>query len=262
MKKIICLLLCLAFALPASALAAPLRDMQENVLSEAELSTMRAWLDNAVRAALPVEYDENTYVGAYVYACVEDGGCYVLECDVYLEDGGDTLPQFAPDEALTWLCPATVCVQRAGNDYALIACDIGEYYAAARTVSVRTAQYSMSLPEVFTVNPQDVYDYSYYDDEGRFVSGLRYRCEEAAGMGLAEYAAALTGESEGDMIVRLQEDLALLTAQASGMYVIVFAGEGAFHSLTLTYPADREAEFTLYAEFMRNSFVVEGETNG
>ena len=38
--------------------------------------------------------------------------------------------------------------------------------------------------------------------------------------------------------------------------------EDGFHSLTLSYPAEREAEFTLYAEFMRNSFVVSGQSNG
>ena len=30
----------------------------------------------------------------------------------------------------------------------------------------------------------------------------------------------------------------------------------------LTYPEEREAEFTLYAEFLRNSFVVFSHSNG
>ena len=260
MKRLLCLLLCLV--LPVSALAAPLRDMQESVLSESELATMRAWLDGVVRQSLPLEYDENTYVGAYVYACVEDGGCYVLECDVYLEEGGDTLPLYAPDDALTWLCDATVCVQRDGGGYALVSCDVGDYYAAQRTVAVQTEAYSVSLPEIYTAHAQDVYDYAYYDAAGQFVSGIRYRCEDAAGLSLDAYAEALVGESEGDMIVALNEETGALTAQASGMYVIVYAGAGVFHSLTLTYPEDREAEFTLYAEFLRNSFVVAGEANG
>ena len=101
MKKILCLLLCLM--LPLTAMAAPVRDMRESVLSESELRTMREWLDKTVREALPVEYDGNTYVGAYVYSCVEDGGCYVLECDVYLEDGSDSLPEMAADEVLILL---------------------------------------------------------------------------------------------------------------------------------------------------------------
>ena len=117
MKKFLCLLLCLL--LPLTAMAAPVRDMRESVLSESELATMRAWLDKTVREALPVEYDGNTYVGAYVYSCVEDGGCYVLECDVYLQDGSDSLPEMAADEALTWLCDATVCIKRAGGGYEL-----------------------------------------------------------------------------------------------------------------------------------------------
>jgi hypothetical protein len=58
MKKLLCLLLCLL--LPLTALAAPMRDMRESVLSESEISTMRDWLDKTVRQALPVEYDGNT----------------------------------------------------------------------------------------------------------------------------------------------------------------------------------------------------------
>ena len=85
MKKLLCLLLCLM--LPVAAMAAPMRAMRDSVLSEAELATMRSWLDGVVRDALPLQYDSNTYVGAYVYSCVEDGGCYVLECDVMLQDG-------------------------------------------------------------------------------------------------------------------------------------------------------------------------------
>ena len=81
-------------------------------------------------------------------------------------------------------------------------------------------------------------------------------------MELDEYAQALIGESEGDMIVNVNAAIDQITAQDSGLYVIVTAGEGVFHSLTVTYPEDREAEFTLYAEFLRNSFVVEGEGNG
>ena len=46
------------------------------------------------------------------------------------------------------------------------------------------------------------------------------------------------------------------------MYVIIYSGDGQFHSLTISYPEEREAEFTLYAEFMRTSFVVAGEMNG
>ena len=71
MKKLLCLLLCLM--LPVAAMAAPMRAMRDSVLSEAELATMRSWLDGVVRDALPLQYDSNTYVGAYVYSCVEDG---------------------------------------------------------------------------------------------------------------------------------------------------------------------------------------------
>ncbi len=258
MKKLCCLLLCLL--LPLTALAAPVRDMRESVLSESELETMRAWLDQTVRASLPVSYDENTYVGAYVYSCVEDGGCYVLECDVYAEDGGDSLPLYAPDEALTWLCDATVCVKRAGNAYELVSCEVGEYYRVQQYSLVETDAYELNLPEIYAANPDDVYDYTYTGEDGAFISGIRYRCEDAQGQSLEEYAQALA--SEGEMIVTVNEDIGQLTAQDSGMYMLVYAGEGVFHSLTLTYPEDQEAEFTLYAEFIRNSFVIYGQANG
>ena len=262
MKKILCLLLCLM--LPLTAMAAPVRDMRESVLSESELRTMREWLDKTVREALPVEYDGNTYVGAYVYSCVEDGGCYVLECDVYLEDGSDSLPEMAADEALTWLCDATVCIKRAGGSYELVSCEVGDYYAAQAFEMVENYDdgYSLILPDVYTANANDAYDYSYYEEDGTFVSGVTYRAEAAGGVTLEEYAAALAGESESDMEIALHDELPLITAEAAGMYVIVYAAGDMFYSLTLTYPETREAEFTLYAEFLRNSFVVFSHANG
>lgn len=258
MKKLVCLLLCLL--LPLTAMAAPVRDMRSSVLSESELATMRGWLDKTVRAALPLEYGENTYVGAYVYSCVEDGGCYVLECDVYLEDGDDSLPLYAPDDALTWLCDATVCVKRVGNEYELVSCEVGDYYASNGFAVAVGEGYEVNLPDIYEVNDKDVYDYSYYAGE-TFVSGLRYRCEDAAGQSLKVYADALKAES-ADMLVTLNEDLGMIVAEDSGLYMVVYAGDGVFHSITMNYPAEREAEFTLYAEFIRNSFVVYGQSNG
>ena len=257
MKKLICLLICLL--LPACALAAPAREMRESVLSDTELATMRAWLDQQVREALPLEYDESTYVGALVYSCVEDGGCYVLECDVYAEDAGDSLPAFAPDDAITWLCDATVCVKRAGDGYELISCETGDYYAFGGMVMTEAGAYSVSLPDLYAAH-NDAYDYSCYDAAGNFVSGVRYRAEAADGLTLQEYVRRLTGEDA--WILNELPEVNMITAQDAGMYVIVYSGADMFHSLTVTYPEARAAEFTLYCEFMRNSFVVEGEVNG
>lgn len=262
MKKLLCLLLCLL--LPLSALAAPVRDMRESILSESELQTMREWLDKTVREALPVDYDGDTYVGAYVYSCVEDGGCYVLECDVYLEEGSDSLPEMASNESLTWLCDATVCLKRSGSGYELVSCDIGNYYAAQAFIMAEdpTGGYSVMLPDVYIRTDADVYDYSYYEEDGSFISGITYRAESTGGQSLQDYATALSGESEGDMVVTVREELSLITAEAAGMYLIVYGADDMFYSLTLTYPEAREAEFTLYAEFLRNSFVVFSHSNG
>ena len=260
MKKFLCLLLCLL--LPLTAMAAPVRDVRESVLSESELATMRAWLDKTVREALPVEYDGNTYVGAYVYSCVEDGGCYVLECDVYMQDGSDSLPEMAADEALTWLCDATVCIKRAGGGYELVSCEVGDYYAAQeyQVFENLDAGYAVMLPDMYTADRGGVYDYSYYTEDGVFVSGVVYRAEDNGGMSMQEYAQALAGE--GDMQITVREDLDLITAEAGGMYLVIYAADGMFYSLTVTYPEVREAEFTLYAEFLRNSFVVFSHSNG
>lgn len=259
MKKLLCLLLCLL--LPVSALAAPVRDVRENALGD-DLPALRTWLDGVVREALPLEYDENTYVGARVYSCVEEGGCYVLECDVYLEEGGDTLPEYAPDDAVIWLCDATVALRRGEENWEVVSCEVGDYYQSQRMLPTQGDGYSVSLPDLYTVNAQDVYDYSCYDENGGFVSGVRMRSEDAGAMSLTDYAQALTGETESDMLVNVLADIHILTAQDAGMYVIVYEGNGRFYSLTVTYPEEREAEFTLYAEFMRNSFVVDGEANG
>lgn len=259
MKKLICVLICLM--LPLTALAAPTRDARESVLSDAELDTLRTWLDTAVREALPVEYGENTYVGALPYSCVEDGGCYVLECDVYLEEGADSLPLYAPDDAIVWLCDATVALRREGDSYALVSCQVGDYYAFGGMVVHEADDFTVSLPDIYTVNDEDEYDFSYYDETGAFVSGVRYQCQDALDMNLAEYAQSVLGE-EGSLLLEDMPELSMLIAQDAGIYAIFYAGDGLFHSLVLTYPEAREAEFTLYGEFMRNSFAVQGEVNG
>ena len=145
MKKLLCLLLCLL--LPVSALAAPVRDVRENALGD-DLPALRTWLDAVVREALPLEYDENTYVGARVYSCVEEGGCYVLECDVYLEEGGDTLPEYAPDDAVIWLCDATVALRRGEENWEVVSCEVGDYYQSQRMLPTQGDGYSVSLPDL------------------------------------------------------------------------------------------------------------------
>ena len=55
--------------------------------------------------------------------------------------------------------------------------------------------------------------------------------------------------------------------QVGDMYILQgalphgYCGEG-LTVQTLTFPAERQAEFTLYAEFIRNSMIVWGLSNG
>lgn len=254
MKKLLCILLCLL--LPLSALGASTRDMRASALSQEELLSMRAWLDGVVADALPVTYDDDAYVGAYVYSCVEDGGCYVLECDVYLEYGGDTPPEYAIEESLRWLCAATVYVERVEGGFTCVQCDIGDYYQAESYTKFTDEEqgYEVYLPDFFAAHDDD-YTYSCYSED-ELIAGVTFRSEEYAGS-LSDYAAALDEESDVEWLVTVREELVLLTAQSEGAYVVVYLPQdGCLYSLTLTYPAERYEEFTLYAEFMRNSFFV------
>jgi len=260
MKKIVCMLLSLL--LPLTAMAAPIRDMRESVLSDAELNTMRAWLDTTVRESLPVVYEDDVYVGAHVYSCVEDGGCYILECDVYLEAGDDAMPGDAEEDALQWICGVTAAVQREGSGYEMLSCDITPYFTAESYHTVYNSAYGfqINLPDCFTAR-KDGYDYSCYE-ENELVAGVTFRSETAEDADLIAYAAMLTGETDDGMIVTVKPEIGMATARAAGLYIAVYVGDGVFYSLTVTYPEDREAEFTLYAEFMRNSLIMDGESNG
>lgn len=261
LTKTLCLLLCLL--LPLAAIAAPTRDVRGSALSADELAAMRSWLDSTVRQALPVTYDKDMYVGAYVYECVEEGGCFVLSCDIYLEYNDDSLPEFAAEDALAWLCDATVCVKRVKDGYECVKCDIGAYYQVESFESFESADngYEVTLPDFFAANG-DGYDFSCYDEDGALVAGVTYRCEESSREDLAAYAAALGDEGDGEMRVDLELEIGMCTAHRAGVYVIVYADGGAYYSLTLTYPPERDAEFSLYAEFMRNSFLVADMSNG
>ena len=70
------------------------------------------------------------------------------------------------------------------------------------------------------------------------------------------------------MILSLNElknrDFSLFTAVGDGQYELHLIPEGIswHYTLTLSFPPERQAEFTLYAEFICNSLTAWGAANG
>ena len=58
----------------------------------------------------------------------------------------------------------------------------------------------------------------------------------------------------------MEPDLSYFTAETDGMYVMYVVPEEAdsLHVLTLTFPSERQYEFSFYGEIIRNSFYCEG----
>ena len=66
------------------------------------------------------------------------------------------------------------------------------------------------------------------------------------------------------MDVRVMEDVRRFSVLEEGAYTLCVAPEGSewAYWLILTFPAERQAEYALYAEFLYNSFSAQGEANG
>ena len=68
----------------------------------------------------------------------------------------------------------------------------------------------------------------------------------------------------GNETVSEQRELGLFTAVGDGIFEMYYMpdGLGNYYVLTLIFPADKQEEYTLYAEFIGNSFTVWEASNG
>lgn len=213
---------------------------------------------------------ENPVVGVHVYYAALEGTDAHLLCDLYLcaENAYGQAPETLPDEELTWLCGGeidlrcapekpfgfTVSGYRLTDDYA--AGELGEW----RTVDNTEYEYSVNLPPVLGISDDTPACMVWETGDGQArltVQGMEQDC--TFDQMLEDFSAEM-----GEETVSEHRELGFFTAVGSGIFEMYVMPEGLTHYYVLTFifPAERQEEFTLYAEFIGNSFTVWEAANG
>lgn len=213
---------------------------------------------------------ESPAVGVHVYHAALDGADAQLLCDVYLydEENHGQPPELMPDETLTWLCGGEVSLRcapekpfgftvsgyRLSEDYAAGA--LGEWYKADNT----EYEYSVNLPPVLGLSDDTPACMVWETGDGSArltVQALPQDCTFS--QMLQDFSA-----EAGDETVSEHEEMGFFTALGSGIFEMYVMPEGLTHYYVLTFifPPERQEEYTLYAEFIGNSFTVWEAANG
>lgn len=264
-------LLCLALALllvQGLALAAPSRDIAFIDMDEEELEKLRESVGQkaieafrAANPAFPLDPDQDG-MGLHIYALRDQDGLISLEGDLYLVAGMKVSPDDAPDDSLRWLCQFSAQLKRdaeAPGGFVLVGQQLSPVYAAQSFVLLEhpeeTARFELMLPD-FLQAPADLKAFplvfSSPDGQAKLTLSLlpmEDRNEESERARLSEAHPSLH-------FAQAEEFGPSLEGAMPGYRVIQVHGEDLIYCLELQYPPQLEAEYSLYYQFIRNSFVV------
>lgn len=215
----------------------------------------------------------NPVIGTHVYSTAFDGTHVTLYCDLfaYFGDFGQA-PEFLPEDALTWLCNAQVMLEYSPDEaqhYTVCAFSLSDAYLDGmihewQAVENTEYEYSVALPAIFGLAENAPACMVWQTADGEATLTIQAQ-ENMAG----DYDAVLSNFLQ-DSVMQLTENRelsyfsAVFSAVDTAYYELHLVPEGInwHYTLTLQFPPERLAEFTLYAEFICNSLTAWGAANG
>ncbi|MBR6525865.1 MAG: hypothetical protein IKT57_07825 [Clostridia bacterium] len=215
-------------------------------------------------------FDQMPLAGAYVYESDvgEAENTLTLQCDLYTLWGYFSTPaQWVPEGDLTWWTGAEVVLQ--GDEtspygYTLAGFTLTETYQDGQTadwqlVENADMEYSLYLPSVLGLcgDAPEKREYQTADGSAEVIitclPGASY--DEA----LQDFAALYP-----DAAITEERELFTFTAVTEGTYQICVAQENLpyVYRVDMRFPPERQQEYTLYGDLIRNSLAVWGLNNG
>ncbi len=261
MKKMMALLLCLGMlmGMPA-ALAAPARDAQHMDIMISDVLQNR--IDMAVGDVVEQE------VRVYVYAAAFDGEKATVYGDVYscdMEEGGSV--EYLPEDMVTWLYN---CVLTLTPDL-----DAEAGYEVA-SLDVLSPLYRSGSPWLWEETQNEAYSYSFNLPTGfelkenvpermvwQMAEGETLAVDAFENVGydtlLQDYMNAPTGE-----VLLEKAEFGYFSTYGDTFYEVHVAVDGTPYAyiLRLDFPQERQGEYLLYGDLIRNSFFVWGGAVG
>lgn len=214
---------------------------------------------------------ENPSIGAHIYSAVSDDDGVNLQCDLYTYYGDfGQSAEALPEDALTWLCHGEVRLrydEDALYGYTLESYSLSDTYADGMLSDWQTAEnteyeYSVNLPSVFGLADDDAACRVWQTAEGDATLTIQAQENDEA------YAAVLAAFRQAHPQAEIDEQAQFVQAQflseEAGKIVLCVVPEGVHwrYTVTLSFPEARQAEYSLYAQFIRNSMSVWGASNG
>ncbi len=210
------------------------------------------------------ELNETPLVGAHVHEAVFEGGRVRLKADLYTAWGYYmTSPEDIPEEDLTWYAGAEICAE--ANEGELFGWRLVSYRMTGAWQDGALSEwrdwenaeegYALRIPSRFGESGTEKGDRQWQTPDGTASLGVRV----LPAMTFAEGLEMMASE-EGT--VKAQEEFSCIMAAGETCSRVLVCAPDSAYLVTLSYPAENAAEYTFYAEIIRNSLTVRGLADG
>ncbi|MBR0408079.1 MAG: hypothetical protein IJI53_08585 [Clostridia bacterium] len=239
----------------------------ENAESVKADEKYRTWF---IRGELNMAFASACNYGVHIYSAEFDGTDVDVLCDVFTTTEPEMKQKAddVPEDALIWQCGARVSLREAPETafgYTLNGFSFTPFYqdgdlSAWQEFENTEMEYSLNLPASLGV-ADDAADHRVWQSaDGKVTLIIEAKDEETNyEEALAKYLAA----NPGSNIIQ-EREFDRFSVTTEGSYTLVIASEEMprVYTITLTFPAERQAEYTFYGEIIRNSLNVWGVSNG
>ncbi|MBE5787020.1 MAG: hypothetical protein E7324_05715 [Clostridiales bacterium] len=216
------------------------------------------------------DFQANPSIGVYIYSAAFDGADVTLLCDLYhYYDEPGMKAEDLPEETLTWLCHGEISLAYAPEayfGYTLNGYTLSPVYLDGRLsdwqgMDNMEYEYSVTLPSILGLAEDAPGHMAWQSADGTV--NLVIDVAVDSGMDYDQVLDAFLLNHPGQTVTQ-QREFSQFFAMGEGIYSLLVVPEGLpwAYTLTLSFPAERQAEFALYAEFIRNSLIVWGLSNG
>lgn len=212
----------------------------------------------------------NPMIGVHIYSTAFDGERVEVLCDLYTYyDNYAYSAQVLPEDAMSWLCHGEITLNYAPESafgYTVDRFALSPVYFNGRLsdwqqIENTAYEYSVNLPSILGLASDDPALMAWQSADGQAEATIRVHENYTASFD--ETLDQFLLQHPGQTVTR-QQEFSQFFAVGEGSYTLWIIPEGLSwaYTLTLSFPAERQAEFTLYAEFIRNSMIVWGLSNG
>ena len=209
--------------------------------------------------------------GVYVYsAVVTENGDIELMADLYICTGdfGMDLDEL-PEDGMAWLCNAEATlrpVSEGAYGYQVRSFSLSETYQAGalsewNEIENAQCEYSVNLPNTLGLAQDTPAHQVWQTADGG--AEVRIDVEDRGQKSVEELLADWLAAHPGSTIVN-QEEFGTYYVLEEGNFNLWMGNNDvpSIYHLTMVFPPERQAEYALYCEFIRNSMIVWGIANG